>query len=228
MGIVAFLALGSCNKDHSGTKGPQEPTQNFCLVDIDPNYTADEVTFDVKVFFTMPISDEDAMKIFDADFVKQYNVTTTYLGDRRYNFQLNNIARKNSDTNIEMKLDGKPLKSKSKATRNLYVCAKNEFKAIDVKVDKENSAATVIFSQPLKQRNIEGYVSVYPQMGYRSEIVGNKLVFYFDKSNLYRYQLEDVELTIGSGIKDIDGNSLGEQQQFTLDLTDLQPRIRWT
>lgn len=225
-GVLLLGAFSACTK--GGEKAAQGPVQNFSLIDIEPNYTADEVQYDVKVFFTQPVEEEEALKIFNTDFVKQYGVTSNYLGDRRYNFQLNNIKRGKTDSTIEMLLDGKPLKSKSKVSRELEVCAKNEFKAIDIKVDKENNSATVIFTQPIKQRNIDGFVSVVPEMGYRSEIVGNKIVFYFDKSNLYSYQMENIKLTVGSGIKDIDGNSLREEQTFNFDLTDLKPKVKWT
>ena len=226
-GLLLLGIFASCGKGGHG-KAQQEQALSFSVIDVEPSYTADEAQFDVKVFFTKPLEEEDALKIFSPDFVNKYGVTANYLGDRRFNFQVNNIKRGNSDETIEMVLDGKPLKSKSKATRELEVCSKNKFKAIDIKVDKENSSATVIFSQPIKQRNIDGYVTVKPQMGYRTEIVGNKIVFYLDKSKLYSYQLSNVKLTIGSGIKDIDGNSLREEQTFAIDLTDLTPKVRWT
>lgn len=226
LGVLLLGALASCS--NSDKKAAQRQAQNFCLIDVDPNYTADEVQFDVTVFFTQPVEEEEALKIFDADFVKTYGVTANYLGDRRYVFQVNNVKRGNRDTTIEMALDGKALKSKSKVNRDLKVCAKDTFEAIDIKVDKENNSATLIFSQPLKHTNIDGFVSVTPAMGYRTEIVGNKIVLYFDKSNLYRYQLENIQLSIGSGIKDADGNSLGKEQVFSFDLTDLAPKVKWT
>lgn len=226
VGVLAFFALSSC--DHGEKKPEQQPVQNFSLIDVEPTYTADEVQYDVKVFFTMPVEEEEALKIFEPEFVSKYSVIPHYLGDRKYNFQVTNIKRGNSDTSIDLVLNGKPLKSKSKATRNLLVCAKDEFKVVDLKVDKEQSTSTLIFSQPLKHSNIDGFLTVEPKMGYRSEIVGNKIVLYFDKSNLYSYQLEDVTLTVGSGIKDEDGNSLRDSQSFTFDLTDLQPKVRWT
>ena len=226
MGVLLLGALASCNQENQQAAKGQ--VQNFNLIDVEPNYTADQVQYDVKVFFTQPIDEEEALKIFPSDFVKKYEVSSTYLGDRRYSFQLNNIKRGNADATIEMVLDGKPLKSKSKVSRDLQVLAKNEFKAVDVKVDKENNAATVFFSQPVKQTNIDGFVEVKPQMGFRTEIVGNKIVFYFDRSNVSSYDLRNVELKVRGGIKDVEGNSLKNTQTFTFDLTDLKPKVKWT
>ena len=227
MGVLLLGAITSCSKG-GGKATSREQVQNFSVIDVTPNYEADQVQYEVKVFFTQPVEEEEALKIFDPEFVKQYEVTPSYLGNRRYNFEINNIKRGRTDTSVEMVLDGKPLKSKSKATRDLQVCSKDTFEAIEIKVDKENSTATLIFSQPLKQRNIDGFVSVTPEMGYRTEIVGNKIVFYLDKSNLYQYQLDDVQISVGSGIKDADGNSLRQEQTFKIDLTDILPKVKWT
>jgi hypothetical protein len=228
LGITLLGALASCTGKGGDKVKYQEQTQNFCLYDVEPTFTEEGAQYDVKVFFTMPLNDEDAVKIFDPDFVNKYGVTTTYLGDRKYNFQTNAIKRGRSETSIEMALDGKPLKSKSKATKTLVVPGENDFKVVDYKVDKANSIVTLYFSQPLKHRNIDGFISVSPEMPYRSEIVGSKLVLYFDKSRLYSYQLEDVTLTVGSGIKDNNGNSLNSEESFNFDLTDINPKVRWT
>ena len=227
MGVLLLGLVTSCSKG-GGKATSREQVQNFSVIDVTPNYEADQVQYEVKVFFTQPVEEEEALKIFDPEFVKQYEVTPSYLGNRRYNFEINNLKRGRTDTTVEMVLDGKPLKSNSKASRDLLVCSKDTFKAIDIKVDKENSTATLIFSQPLKQRNIDGFVSVTPEMGYRTEIVGNKIVFYLDKSNLYHYQLDDVQISVGSGIKDADGNSLRQEQTFKIDLTDILPKVKWT
>ena len=235
LSIVMIGALNSCNKNGgSGQPGnltkqeQKERAQVFTVYEVEPTFTQDNAQYDVKVFFSQPVDDEEAVKIFPSAVVDKYNVTTTYLGDRKYNFQLNNIERKDKDTEIELELNGKPLNSKTQISKTLAVPAEGKFKLMDYKVDKANSIVTLYFSQPLKQRNIDGYLSISPNMGYRSVIVDNKLVIYFDKSNVYSYQLENVNLTIGSGIKDLAGNSLLKEIELTFDLTDLSPKVRWT
>ena len=244
LSVILVCGLNSCDKNK-----PQNQTQNqnqyqntgltpqeaqkelaqvFSVYDVEPSFTETDAQYNVKVFFTQPVNEEDAVKIFDPAFVEKYQVATSYLGDRKYNFQLNNIQRKNKDAEIKLELDGKPLQSKSQISKTLAVPAEGVFKLMDYEVDKANSLVTLFFSQPLKQRNIDGFISISPNMGYRSEIVGNKLVLYFDKSNVYSYQLEDVTLTIGSGIKDKNGKSLNKEEQITFDLTDLSPKVRWT
>ena len=108
LGVFSLGVLTSCTK---GGKTDRDQVQNFSLIDIEPSYTADEVQYDVKVFFTQPLEEEDALKVFNTDFVQQYGVTAEYLGERRYSFKINNVKRGRSDANIEMVLDGKPFLS---------------------------------------------------------------------------------------------------------------------
>ena len=129
MGILLLGGLNSCNKGGGGQPGnltkeeQKERAQVFSVYDVEPTFTEDNTQYDVKVFFTQPVDDEEAVKIFPSAFVEKYNVTTTYLGDRKFNFQLNNIERKDKDTKIELELNGKPLNSKTpaKASSNSWI-----------------------------------------------------------------------------------------------------------
>lgn len=229
MALVAMtLLLGIASSCQKGTKTPQERSQVFSIIEASPTYSSDEVQYDVQVFFTLPINAQEALKVFDKSFVERYQVTASSFGGNRFNFNLSNIQRGNAYTTIDMVLDGKAINSPTKIQKSLLVCAKGEFKVVDLKVDKGDNTATLVFSQPIKQCNIDGFVTLEPEMSYRSEIVENKIVLYLDKSNYYNYEMESVTLTVGSGIKDVDGNSLQEEESFTFDLTDLAPKVRWT
>ena len=224
--VVLFAGLPSCDKGK--TKGMADRPLNFNVIEVVPSYSADEVRYDVTVFFTKPVNDEDAIKIFDPNFVSKYGVTSTNLGNRKFEFQVNNVKRESDYTTIDMVLDGKPIKSKSKTTCQLPVYGKDVFQIAECSVSKENGSATLIFTQQLQHRNIDGFLEVSPKMSYRTEIFGNKIVVYFDKSSVYRYQLDDIDLTIGSGIKDSNGKSLNASRTFNIDLTDLSPKVRWS
>ena len=238
IGIMLLCPLNSCNKgDNNGTPGAKTTTsdeakreiaQVFNIYDVESSFTEEKAQYDIKVFFSQALSEEDAVKIFDPSFVSKYEVTTTDLGDRKFNFQLNDIQRKDKEFEIKVELDGKPINSKTTITKSLTVPAKDVFKFMSYKVDKADGIVTVFFSQPLKQRNIDGFISVKPNMGYRSELVDSKMVLYFDKSSLYNSDREDVTITIGSGIKDRGGNSLKKEEVINVDLTDTNPKVRWT
>ena len=60
--VLMLAGMSSCNKELK--KGSAERPLNFNVVDVVPNYSADEVQYDVTVFFTKPIEDEEAIKIF--------------------------------------------------------------------------------------------------------------------------------------------------------------------
>ena len=224
--LLLLGSLASCGKGPKSTSNEQR--QNFSVIGVTPTYNTDAVQYDVDVYFTQPLNETEAVKIFDKNFVERYNVTPSLSGNNKFTFQIGGIQRGNSDSTVEMVLDGKAIGSKTKVTRQLPVYSKGTFKVVDFKVDKGDNTATLFFTQPVQQRNLDGFVTLDPQMGYRTEIVENKIVFYLDKSRLYRYQMEDVTLTVGAGIKDVNGNSLQEEQSFTFDLTDVEPKVKWT
>ena len=54
------------------------------------------------------------------------------------------------------------------------------------------------------------------------------MTFYFDKTSVYSYYLEDMLMTVASGIRSANGQVLQEDVEFTFDLTDYVPKVRWT
>ena len=82
MGLM-MLGLVSCHNDEQKPETPTKPTntkkgnvvtttepqgeriQVFSIYDVEPSFTADNAQYDVKVFFSQALSEEDAVKIFD-------------------------------------------------------------------------------------------------------------------------------------------------------------------
>ena len=223
--LIVLVVFASCDK--TGKKNNVN-RQHFNVVGIESNYETDEVQYDVDVFFTQPVESEKALKLFESSFVEKYGVTASPVNDRRYVFQINNVKRGSSDSNLELVLDGKALNVAKKFSQTLTVCAKDTFRVDNVLVDQQQCNATITFTEPLKQGNLDGFITLEPEIGYRADIVGNKLVLYFDRSTVYSWYLDEINLTINAGIKDINGHSLGEEFTQTMDLRDLMPKVRWT
>ena len=71
-------------------------------------------------------------------------------------------------------------------------------------------------------------MSFNKKLGYKADIRGNKIDFYFDKSSLYRYELEDLNMSVASGIRADNGMLLQGDYDYPFDLTDNLPKVRWT
>ena len=204
--------------------------QNFSLVTVQPICTSnEEMNYLIRVAFAVPVDQDETINLFDDAFRKSHPVQVSYVGNNVYDFELQNFKRKSANYEVPVVLDGKALDSKVKMERSLTVYAKDTYEPVMFDVDKAASKGTLLFSQPLKEdQNLSGYVDFNKKLGYKVDIKGSKIDFYFDKSTLYRYQLEDLNMTVGSGIRAANGMVLQSDYQFDFDLTDNLPKVRWT
>ena len=204
--------------------------QNFSLVTVQPICISnEEMNYLMRVAFAVPVDQDEVVNLFDESFRKSHPVQVTYVGNNVYDFELQNFNRKNANYEVPVVLEGKALDCKAKMERNLIVYAKDTYEPVMFDVDKAASKGTLVFSQPLKEsQNLSGYVDFNKKLGYKADIKGNKIDFYFDKSSLYRYQLSELQMTVGSGIRADNGMVLQSDYQFDFDLTDNLPKVRWT
>ncbi len=204
--------------------------QNFSLVMAQPVCTSNEaMDYLLRVAFAVPADPDEVANLFDEAFRKSHPVQVTYQGNNIYDFDIQGVERKKADYQLPIVLDGKAVDSKAKIERSLTVYAKDTFAPVTFDVDKAASKGTLCFSQPLKEsQNLNGFVNFNRKLGYKADIKGNRIDFYFDKSNLYAYQLEDLEMTVGSGIRSANGMLLQTDYSFGFDLTDNLPKVRWT
>ena len=204
--------------------------QNFSLVTVQPVCTSnEEMNYLMRVAFAVPVDQDEVTNLFDDSFRKSHPVQVTYAGNNVYDIDLQGFERKNAEYEVPVILDGKALDSKAKMERSLTVYAKDSFAPVMFDVDKAASKGTLLFSQPLNEnQNLAGFVDFNKELGYKADIKGNKIDFYFDKTSLYSYQLEDLNMTVGSGIRAANGMLLQSDYQFAFDLTDNLPKVRWT
>ena len=204
--------------------------QVFSLASVEPVCENDEtMNYLINVVFSSQIENEEAVKIFDEEIINQYNVETQYLDNNMYKFTLKSIQRKDNDYDISVNLNGKSIGSDTQIKRNLTVYAKKKFIPIDLEVENASGKGVLYFSQPLKQdQNLNGLITFSEKkLAYKSDIQGNKIIFYFEKSNLYRYQLENITMTV-SGIRNANNDILQDDKDFKFSLTDYEPKVRWT
>ena len=203
--------------------------QNFSLVGAYPVCTnADQMGYILRLAFVNPVEGE-LEDIVDGSTRKAYNVTATALGANLYDIQIQGINRKDAEWSLKVSLDGTPIEAKKSVTYELPIYAQDDFKLVRFDVDNNSGQGTLYFSQPLQQgQNLTGFVTFNHKIGYRSDLQDNKITFYFDKTSLYRYYLENMEMTVASGIRSANGKVLQEDVMFEFDLTDYLPKTRWT
>lgn len=205
--------------------------QNFSLFAVEPVCNSnEEMGYNLGVIFSTPIDEEEAVKIFDESFYKKYNVEVANIGNNAFVFSMDKIQRKDNDYNIALCLSGERLNATTKVVRDLTVYAKGKFEPVDFQMDQASGQGTLFFSQPLKKgQNLNGIVTFdQNKLAYKSDIEDNRIDFFFDKTNLYRYQMEDITMTVGSGVKSASNAVLQDDYVFNFSLTDYEPQVRWT
>ncbi len=204
--------------------------QNFSLVAQQPICLSNEtMNYNLRIAFAVPVDQEEAINMFDNSFRKSHPVQATFVGNGIYDFEIQNFERKNQDYNVHVVLDGKAVESKAKMERDLTIYAKDSFIPLTFDIDRTSDHGTLFFSQPLKEsQNLTGFITTPSNLAYKADIKGNKIDFYFDKSNVYRYQLDDLTMGVGSGIRSDNGMVLQGDYSYSLDLTTVQPKVRWT
>ena len=219
-----------CGSEQSLEFGFGVRRQNFSLVAQQPICLSNEtMNYNLRIAFAVPVDQDEAVKLFDESFRKSHPVEMTYVGNNVYDFEIQNFERKNENYDVHIVLDGKAVDAKAKMERDLTVYAKDIFIPLNFDVDQSSDHATLFFSQPLKEsQNLTGFITKHNNLGYKADIKGNKIDFYFDKSNLYRYQLDELKLGVTSGIRSDNGMVLQEDYEYALDLNEVLPKVRWT
>jgi uncharacterized protein YfaS (alpha-2-macroglobulin family) len=191
--------------------------------------SAEEMDYQIYVTFGAPVNADDAVKIIDEAVRKKYQVETKGVNDNTYMFTIRAIQRSGSDFEIPVALNGKAIDSDSKASLTLTVFAKGKFAPVLFDVEKASGQATLFFSQPLKQdQNLNGLIYFsQKKLAAKYDIQENKIILYFDKSQLYRSQLENITMTV-SGIRSAANDIMQEDAEFNFSLNDYEPKVRWT
>jgi len=204
--------------------------QNFSLVATEPIcQKSNSMDYRLRLIFINPVDESEVLTLFEESFRNQYKVQATSLGNNMFDVLLQGISRKDSDYELPVVMDGKAMNSETKIRRQLPIYASGEFKPVSFDVDKSSGHGTLFFSQALKEnQNIVGLVSFNYNVGYRSTIKDNRIDFYFDKSSMYSYQLSNMEMTVGTGIRSANNAVMQEEYEFEFDLTEYLPKVRWT
>lgn len=204
--------------------------QNLSLVAKQPICLSNEtMDYNLRIAFAVPVDQDAALEMFDASLSKDHPVEATYIGNNIYDFLIQNFERKNAEYTVPVSLSGAAVDVKKDMTVSLPICAKDKFVPLSFDVDRSANHATLFFSQPLKEtQNLTGFISTPYNLAYKADIKGNKVDFFFDISQLSRYQLSDLNVKVESGIRSENGMTLQNDYDFQMDLSQVLPKVRWT
>ena len=140
-----------------------------------------------------------------------------------FNFNVDSIVRKNEDSEIQIKWDGKSIKAKNKGENKFEIPGKNNFKIVDVKTSlSPQTMMKINFSDPIQEgQNFAGLVSIENSSNLRYEVMGNVLYVYPPNRIV-----GDVKVNVFAGIKNSYGSSLKNEFSELISFEELKPEVR--
>ncbi|MGO3182764.1 MAG: alpha-2-macroglobulin family protein [Aequorivita sp.] len=142
---------------------------------------------------------------------------------RYFNFTIDSISRKNEDSEIRIKWDGKSIGSENKGENTFKIPGQSNFSIVDISSTLAPAALLSInFSDPLKEnQDFSGLVTIEKAQNLRYEVDGNVL-------NVYPPNriVGDVKVTVFTGIKNTEGIGLKNEFSELVSFEQLKPAVR--
>ncbi len=170
--------------------------------------------------------DEPIEKIVEANF-EGVTMPLIWVHDsdgRKHFFTVDSIARKRDETaKISVEWNGDPLKVKNSGSEELEVPSLNSFKILDATVVQQPEQCIHIrFSDPLlKTQDLSGLIELDNASDTRFEMEGNLVKVWL--SNRVSGELT---LSVHEGIKSSNYARLKSGENFLLEFTNAEPRVR--
>lgn len=140
-----------------------------------------------------------------------------------FRYTIPDIRRGNTDINLIITLNGKPLNVKKSQSRTISIPALNLFKVLSAELisDPENGVR-INFSSPISEtQDLKGLITI-PELSdnFTIQRQDSWLTLYFERKNL-----EKITLTVNENIKNRQGGKLQEAFSVTLPITRLKPQV---
>jgi alpha-2-macroglobulin len=157
---------------------------------------------------------------------KSLRLTWTHSPEgKQHNFIVEDVARKESASTVELKASGSPLGIEQSANEEVEVPALGDFKVTKAWVEQGSTQTVVIqFSDPLNEgQNLEGLVSLTELQDLDFEIKDNEIRVYPPVR-----QTGSRTLGIQPGVRNILNYRMSEEFTFDLAFEQLNPLVRFT
>ncbi len=154
---------------------------------------------------------------------KDLSIKWQEINSKSYDFIIDSISRKENDSEVQIKWNGKPLDIDNTGKKNITIPGKNNFSIVGVSVIQNPEQYLAInFSDPLKKRqNFNGLVSISGVENIKCTVDGNVLKAYPSSRVVGTHSIE-----VFSGIKSTDGIRLKKAYKEQVAFAQKKPAIR--
>lgn len=156
---------------------------------------------------------------------KTLDIEWTHGGEgREHIFTIQNIARSQEASNVQLSWNGKPLQVDLKGDRDIEVPALGDFKVTEVSVVRGQDQYILLnFSDPLRDnQDLNGLITMPDFDGnFRFIIEGNQVRVY-PSSRL----VGDRVIVVNSGVKNTAGKSIAKKSEWFFKMEDIKPAVK--
>ncbi|MDR0865100.1 MAG: alpha-2-macroglobulin, partial [Candidatus Symbiothrix sp.] len=139
-----------------------------------------------------------------------------------FRFIIEDIHRKKTDIDLEIKIDGKAVGIGKTISQNVTIPALDVFKVISTEqIFEPENGIQIVFTDPVSQsQDLRGLISVSGVSNFTFHAQNNKINIYFDRKGV-----NEVTITVDQGIKNTKGENLESPFSTTITIEKLKPQV---
>ena len=143
-----------------------------------------------------------------------------------FNFAIENIRRQDTDFQIEITANGRPIGTNRTTSVTFTIPTLNSFEVLDASIVYEPEfGIQVVFSDPVSTRqNLQGLIALtgarQERIHYTRQVIDNRIILFFDRS-----AHQNVEVTVNENLQNTANRPLGQTFTQTLAVEIPHPQV---
>lgn len=204
--------------------------ENTFALHIEPltiaTHAPEQVTVKGEIRFSDQASPEQAKKILSVSSNGKQPLNLLIEATNNpsvYSFTVANIARENTDYDIEIKADGKKAGIDHSQSETITIPTRNSFRVLSTRrIEQPENGIQIVFSDPLSDsQDLKGLIEIPEIPSYIFQAVDNKVNVYFETN-----QLSKLTLKIHEGVKNFRDQPLGSNSRtVSFSELNLKPQV---
>lgn len=188
--------------------------------------SADLVRVKGEVNFSKDVTVESVIKMISAKTTDNQKVSVaveTTEDPSKFRYIIDNIQKKDTDINLNITFDGKPVDSDKKETVEVLIPQANVFKLLSAEVVYDPEFyIQLAFSDPVSaSQDLTGLITIAElSSGYTMQVKDNKVNIYLE-----RYNMTDITIQINQGLKNTRSKYLDDSYSESLKVAAIKPQV---
>jgi uncharacterized protein YfaS (alpha-2-macroglobulin family) len=179
-----------------------------------------------EIYFNYPVDLEVVKKMFSIQSSDNQTLTPTFESSedaKTVSFSIDKIARKKTDINLTVKIDGKSAGWGNAITKTVQIPALDVFRVLSAEFIAEPDARIrIVFSDPIsKTQNLKGLITISGLSSYTIQRQGNHINLFFTPYE----STSTLTVKVSENVKNTKGEKLGKRFSVKINVEPLKPQV---